>query len=32
VTEIFEVWPTETWVTEPALGRDIISLQACIEN
>jgi sortase A len=32
VTEIFEVWPTETSVTEPAPGRDIISMQACIEN
>jgi sortase A len=32
VTEIFEVWPTETWVTEPVRGRDVISLQTCIEN
>jgi sortase A len=32
VTEIFEVAPTETWVTQPAEGRDIVSLQTCIEN
>jgi sortase A len=32
VTEIYEVLPTETWVTAPAAGRDVISLQTCIEN
>jgi sortase A len=32
VTEIYEVLPTETWVTQPAAGRDIVSLQTCIEN
>jgi sortase A len=32
VTEILEVAPTETWVTEPEAGRDVISLQTCIEN
>jgi sortase A len=32
VTEIFEVAPSETWVTQPAAGRDVISLQTCIEN
>jgi sortase A len=32
VTEIFEVAPTETWVTQPDGGRDIVSLQTCIEN
>jgi sortase A len=32
VTEIYEVMPTETWVTQPAAGRDIVSLQTCIEN
>jgi sortase A len=32
VTEIFEVAPSETWVTAPAAGRDVISLQTCIEN
>jgi sortase A len=32
VTEIYEVMPTETWVTQPAKGRDIVSLQTCIEN
>ena len=32
VTEIYEVLPTETWVTQPAAGRDMVSLQTCIEN
>jgi sortase A len=32
VTEIFEVLPTETWVTDSVQGRDMISLQTCIEN
>ncbi len=32
VTEIYEVWPTESWVMAPVAGRDIISLQTCIEN
>jgi sortase A len=32
VTEIYEVLPTESWVTAPVAGRDIISLQTCIEN
>ena len=32
VTEIFEVLPTETWVTAPVAGRDVVSLQTCIEN
>jgi sortase A len=32
VTEIYEVLPTETWVTEPVPGRNIVSLQTCIEN
>ena len=32
VTEIFEVLPTESWVTGPQAGRDIVSLQTCIEN
>jgi hypothetical protein len=31
VTEIFEVWPSETWVIDQAPGRDMISLQTCIE-
>jgi sortase A len=31
VTEIFEVWPTETWVTNQVAGRDMVSLQTCIE-
>jgi sortase A len=32
VTEIFEVWPSETWVTNQVAGRDMVSLQTCIEN
>jgi sortase A len=32
VTEIFEVLPSETWVTEAEPGRDMVSLQTCIEN
>jgi sortase A len=32
VTEIYEVAPSETWVTQPVAGRDVISLQTCIEN
>jgi sortase A len=32
VTEIFEVLPSETWVTSPDPGRDMVSLQTCIEN
>jgi sortase A len=32
VTEIFEVLPSETWVTNAEPGRDMISLQTCIEN
>jgi sortase A len=32
VTEIFEVLPSETWVTRPEAGRNMVSLQTCIEN
>ncbi len=32
VTEIFEVTPSETWVTNQEAGRDMVSLQTCIEN
>ena len=32
VTEIYEVLPTESWITGPVAGRDMISLQTCIEN
>jgi sortase A len=32
VTEILEVLPSETWVTTSDPGRDMISLQTCIEN
>jgi sortase A len=31
VTEIFEVAPSETWVVNQAPGRDVVSLQTCIE-
>jgi sortase A len=32
VTEIYEVAPTETWVTQQDPGRAMVSLQTCIEN
>ena len=32
VTEIYEVLPSETWVTNQVAGRDIVSLQTCIET
>ncbi len=32
VTEIFEVAPSETWVVSQAAGRDMVSLQTCIET
>src|ERR671917_259046 len=32
VTDIFEVAPNETWVTDSVPGRDMVSLQTCIEN
>ena len=32
VTEFYEVLPSETWITAPVAGRDMISLQTCIEN
>ena len=32
VTEIFEVLPSETWVADEVAGRDMVSLQTCIEN
>ena len=32
VTEIYEVAPSETWVTRPVPGRPMVSLQTCIEN
>ena len=32
VTEIYEVAPTETWVTQQVAGRPMVSLQTCIEN
>jgi sortase A len=32
VTEFKEITPDETWVTTPQPGRDMVSLQTCIEN
>lgn len=32
VTEMFAVSPSETWVTEPIPGRDVVSLQTCTET
>jgi len=32
VTEIYEVMPSEIWVTKPVPGRPMVSLQTCIEN
>ena len=32
VTEFREITPDETWVTTPKPGRDMVSLQTCIEN
>jgi sortase A len=32
VTGFVEVTPADTWVTGPQAGRDMISLQTCIEN
>lgn len=32
VTEIFAVTPYDTWVMKPVKGRDMVSLQTCIES
>ena len=32
VSEILEVDPTDVWVADPVPGRDVVSLQTCIEN
>ena len=32
VTEIFAVYPSEGWVTEPIAGRDMVTLQTCTET
>ncbi len=32
VTEFHEVTPDQTWITAPQAGRDMVSLQTCIEN
>ncbi len=32
MTEMFAVTPSDTWVTEPISGRDVVSLQTCTES
>ena len=32
VSEILQLYPTEMWATEPIPGREVVSLQTCIEN
>lgn len=32
VTEKFAVEPTETWVTEPVAGKDMVTLQTCVDS
>ncbi len=32
VTEILEVSPNDLWVTSPVAGRDVVTLQTCIED
>ena len=32
VSEMFAVSPSDTWVTEPIAGRDVVSLQTCTET
>lgn len=32
VSEVFAVNPSDTWVTEPIAGRDMVSLQTCTET
>lgn len=32
VVETFIVGPDDTWVTDPVAGKDVVSLQTCIEN
>jgi sortase A len=32
VTEFREITPDDTWITAPKPGRDMVSLQTCIEN
>ena len=32
VSEVLEVTPQDTWVMSPVAGRDVVSLQTCIEN
>ncbi len=31
ISEFLQVGPDDTWVTEPAEGRDVVSLQTCTE-
>jgi sortase A len=32
VSESLQIDPSDVWVTEPVAGRDVVSLQTCIEN
>ncbi len=32
VSEIYNVWPLDTWVTRPVAGEDVVSLQTCTET
>ena len=32
VTEFLTVWPSDTWAANPVAGREIVSLQTCIEK
>lgn len=32
VTEVMEVSPSDVWVTSPVAGRDVVTLQTCIED
>ncbi len=32
VSEIFAVSPSDTWVTSPIAGRDVVTLQTCTES
>jgi len=32
VTEFLTVWPSDVWIADPVPGRDMVSLQTCIER
>ncbi len=32
VTEVFAMSPSDTWVTAPVEGRDVVTLQTCTES